>query len=166
VTIRPERVDDHVAIGDVIRSAFAGMPYADGDEAELVEALRRDNVLSVSLVAELGHTVVGQVAFSPAQASDGSRWYALGPVAVLPAHQRAGIGSTLVRAGLQAIPELGASGCILVGDPAYYARFGFNLSPANAPAGEPSEFFMVKVLAGCQPKGPISFHAAFNNSAA
>ena len=51
--IRPERPDDHVAIGDVIREAFSGMPYADGDEDELVETLRRENALSVSLVAEL-----------------------------------------------------------------------------------------------------------------
>ena len=141
---------------------FAGKPYAAGDEAELVEKLRFQNVLSVSLVAETEGAVVGQTAFSPAQASDGTaKWYALGPVSVLPARQGKGIGSRLVRAGLQAISELGADGCILTGNPAYYRRFGFQLSPLNVPAGEPAEFFMVKVFGHGQPKGPISFHAAF-----
>ena len=166
VIIRPERHDDFVAIGEVVRAAFSGKPYADGDEAELVEKLRRENALCVSLVAELDSAVVGQVAFSPAQAADSTqRWYALGPVAVLPVHQGTGIGSKLVRAGLQAIAESGATGCILVGDPRYYVRFGFRLSPSNAPVGESTEFFMVKLLGHQQPAGPISFHAALNSAA-
>jgi len=165
-TIRPECQDDHHAIGHVIRAAFSGKAYDDGDETELVEALRRESALSVSLVAELEGTVIGQVAFSPARASDGSLgWYALGPVAVLPAHQRTGIGCKLVLAGLQAIIELGANGCILVGDPAYYTRFGFRLSPSNAPDVEPTEFFMVKLLGHQQPAGPIHFHRTFNSAA-
>ena len=157
-TIRPERPEDHAAVGHVITAAFTGMPYADGDEAELVEKLRRANALSVSLVAELEGEVVGQVAFSPASAPG---WYALGPVAVLPEHQRIGIGSKLIRAGLQRITELGASGCILVGDPGYYTRFGFERAPAHAPAREPAEFFQLKLLGQEPPSGPISFHDAF-----
>lgn len=134
VAIRRERSGDVDAIGELIRSAFLGKPYAEGDEAELVEALRAQDALSVSLVAERDGTIVGQVAFSPARASDGTPgWYALGPLAVLPAHQRAGIGSTLVHEGLEAISELGARGCILTGDPSYYSRFGFKVSPENAP---------------------------------
>ena len=164
-TIRPERHEDHVAIGNVISAAFAGKPYADGDEAELVEKLRRANALSVSSVAEVQGAVVGQVAFSTARESGGAPgWYALGPVAVLPDHQRVGIGSKLIRDGLRLITESGANGCILVGDPAYYTRFGFRLSPSNAPVGEPAEFFMVKLLGHQQPSGPISFHGAFNSA--
>lgn len=162
VTIRRERSGDVDAIGELIRSAFLGKPYAEGDEAELVEALRAQDALSVSLVAERDGTIVGQVAFSPARASDGTPgWYALGPLAVLPAHQRAGIGSTLVHEGLEAISELGARGCILTGDPSYYSRFGFKVSPENAPPGQPSGFFMVKLLGGQLPGGPIRFHGAF-----
>ena len=142
------------------------MPYADGDEDALVETLRRANALSVSLVAESGDRVVGQVTLSPATASDGTPgWYALGPLAVLPAHQRGGLGARLVNAGLQAIIERGANGCILTGNPAYYARFGFGPSPSNAPPGEPAEFFMIKLLDGRQPVGPIFFHPAFGNGA-
>lgn len=165
LTIRPEQPADVVSIRDVIQRAFAGMPYADGDEAELVEALRTEGALSVSLVAEQRGAVVGQIAFSPAIAADGSRdWYALGPVAVLPSHQRSRIGARLVLAGLRAIEELGAAGCILTGSPAYYSRFGFESSPEHTPIGEPAEFFMLKVLRGERPKGPIAFHAAFRSS--
>ena len=139
---------------DVIRVAFTGMPYADGDEDELVETLRRENALSVSLVAELAGSVIGQITFSPATASDGSPdWYALGPLAVLPAHQRTGLGAKLVHAGLRAIEALHANGCILTGNPAYYTRFGFELAPSNTPPGEPTEFFMVKLLRGRAPAG-------------
>ncbi len=165
VEIRPECSHDAEAIGQLIRSAFLGMPYADGDEAELVEALRAQNALSISLVAEREGTIVGQVAFSPARAPGGTPgWYALGPAAVLPAYQRGGIGSALIRTGLQAVFELGASGCILTGDPAYYSRFGFKLSPESAPPGEPAEFFMIKMLRGKLPVGPIRFHEAFSSA--
>lgn len=166
VSIRSERSRDIDAIRELIRSAFLDMPYADGDEAELVEVLRAQDALPVSLVAERQGTLVGQVAFSPARTSAGMPgWYALGPLAVLPAHQRGGIGSTLVHAGLEAISKSGARGCILTGDPSYYSRFGFKLSPDNAPLGEPAEFFMLKLLQGQLPVGPIRFHEAFGGAA-
>lgn len=162
VEIRRERPDDVDAIGALITSAFLGMPYADGDEAEVVVALRAQGALTVSLVAERQGTLVGHIAFSPARAADGAPgWYALGPLAVAPADQRGGIGSALVHAGLEAISELGAAGCILTGDPAYYSRFGFRLAPANVPPGQPAEYFMVKRLRGELPAGPIAFHEAF-----
>jgi len=165
VEIRPERSSDIEAIRQVVESAFMGMPYADGDEAELVEKLRSQNALAVSLVADHEGTTVGQVVFSPARTSAAAPgWYALGPVAVLPDHQGVGIGSSLIRTGLQAIFELGANGCILTGNPAYYGRFGFTLSRESAPPGEPPEFFMVKLLRGELPTGPIHFHEAFGHA--
>lgn len=163
--IRPERPGDHDALGALVTSAFAGKPYAEGDEAELLVALRRARALTLSLVAERDGVVIGQAAFSPARSSDGAQgWYALGPVAVLPAHQGRGIGSRLIRAGLEHLAGLGADGCILVGDPAYYTRFGFAVSPQNAPPGQPAEYFMLKVLRGRRPSGPISFHEAFGGA--
>jgi putative acetyltransferase len=165
VGIRPERPNDMDAISELVTSAFFGMPYADGDEAALVEALRAQDALSVSLVAELQGAIVGQVAFSPARApGDIAGWYALGPLAVVPARQRTGIGSILVRTGLEAISELGAVGCILTGNPAYYSRFGFESAPQSAPPGEPAEFFMVKLLDGQLPAGSIHFHEAFGGA--
>lgn len=108
VEVRPERISDVESIGQVVESAFSGIPYADGDEAELVEGLRSQNALSVSLVAEHEGAIVGQVAFSPARTSGAAPgWYGLGPVAVLPSHQGDGIGSALVRTGLEAIFQLG-----------------------------------------------------------
>jgi putative acetyltransferase len=162
LSIRPETLHDHGDISRVITRAFAGAAHADGNEAEIVQKLRHARALSVSLVAETQGTIVGHIAFSPAYASDGtSGWYTLGPLAVLPAHQRAGIGAKLVDAGLKAITELGASGCIVVGDPAYYSRFGFRLSPSNSPDEELTAVFMLKPIKGPEPDGPIGFHEAF-----
>ena len=166
VIIRPEHEGDFAAIGAIIRAAFHGKPYAAGDEAELVETLRWENALTLSLVAELAGTVLGQIAFSPARMADGTQqWYALGPAAVLPACQGQGIGARLVRAGLHKVSELGGDGCILTGDPAYYVRFGFEHSPENAPVGESAEHFMIKRLGHRQPVGPIAFHPAFTRPA-
>jgi putative acetyltransferase len=165
VLIRPERPDDHDVLGALITAAFAGKPYAEGDEAGLLAALRRCGALALSLVAELDGVVVGQAAFSPARTSDGAQgWYALGPVAVRPDRQRRGIGARLVRGGLERLAGQGAGGCILVGDPRYYGRFGFRVSPQNAPPGQPAEYFMVKVLRGRRPEGPVFFHEVFGGA--
>ena len=131
-------------------------------EAELVEKLRHEGALTVSLVAELADGVIGQVAFSPAQSQDTSQqWYTLGPLAVFPVHQRLGIGSQLVEAGLQALEQLGAAGCILVGNPAFYTRFGFRLAPEQAAPGVPKEYFMLRPFGNQIPSGPIIFHPVF-----
>jgi putative acetyltransferase len=162
--IRPELPEDITAITSIVDEAFLGMPYAEGDEAALIVELRRLGELSISLVAEENGFVVGQVAFSQARSSDGAfGWYGLGPIAVLPKYQHRGIGSALMRAGLESIDKLGANGCILVGHPQFYVRFGFINAPGTAPANEPSEHFMVKLFRGQMPSGPIYFHPAFKN---
>ena len=163
LTIRSEQQQDIDAIASVIKAAFSGMPYAEGDEAELVAALRSDHALPVSLVAEIDGVIVGQICFSPAQAIGFTqKWFALGPLAVAPDYQRKGIGSILVYAGLFAIRDLGAKGCILVGDSMFYSRFGFFNAPLNAPCNQPSEHFMIKILASDLPVGTIAFHKAFD----
>jgi len=163
ITVRTESKNDYTAISEVIDKAFLGMPYADGDESELVAQLRNECALVVSLVAELQESIVGHIAFSPARANDGSHaWFALGPVAVLPQYQSQGIGSDLVRAGINRVEKMGAIGCILTGNPGYYTRFGFKLSPLNTPPNEPEEFFMVKLLGNHEPIGPVYFHEAFS----
>jgi len=167
VTVRPEAVEDFPAIRSVVEQAFENMPFAAGDEADLVETLRAQHALLVSLVAEIDGEVIGHIAFSPATASGpAGEWYALGPVAVLPRLQGEGIGATLVRAGLREIELLGAAGCILTGDPDYYVRFGFEVTPECAPPEEPAEYFMVKVLRGAEPRAPIGFHPAFHSDPA
>lgn len=165
MTIRHEKPADQPSISQIITSAFATMPYADGDEADLVDVLRSSGALSVSLVCEIEGKVVGHIAFSPATAQDSAApWYALGPVAVQPDLQGRGIGAALVRAGMQIVADRGAHGVMLTGDPNYYTRFGFERSPDNAPRGEPAEFFMVKLLSGSRVDGPIAFHPAFGSA--
>ena len=94
LTIRPERAGDEVAIRRVTATAFAGQPHSDGSEPTIVDRLRVDGDLALSLVAEAADGIVGQVAFSPVSIADGSaKWYGLGPVSVLPKEQGRGIGS-------------------------------------------------------------------------
>src|SRR3990172_6498 len=126
--IRPETLGDHDSIRNILIAAFANHPYSHQTEHLIVEALRADDALTVSLVAEVDGTVVGQIAFSPLSI-DGKDcgWLALGPVAVLPSYQRQGIGQALVNEGLKTIRSIGVQGCVLVGDPAFYRRFGFYL---------------------------------------
>ncbi len=162
MTIRPETAADEQAIGDVTRRAFFGRHYSAGNEQEIVDALRSQGALTVSLVADSGEAIVGHVAFSPARAADGAvGWYTLGPVSVVPECQRQGIGQALVNAGLEQLKERGASGCIVLGNAAYYSRFGFTKAPGVAPPGVPSEHFMIVSLGGPVPSAPVYFHTAF-----
>jgi putative acetyltransferase len=163
ILIRPERAEDNTAIHDIAKRAFAPMPYAAGDEQELIGKLREAGALALSLVAELDGVVVGQVTFSPAFAADGSAgWYALGPVSVEPELKHQGIGSQLINAGIAWLREQGAAGCVLVGNPAYYSRFGFRPFPTLAPEGEPAEYFQILPLSFGQPATVVGFHPLFH----
>lgn len=109
VVIRDETDADVAAIRDVTASAFEGLEVSRQTEPFIIAALRAGGALTVSLVAEVAGRVVGHIAFSPVTVSDGSRgWYGLGPLSVLPAYQRQGIGSALVEAGLSRLKGLGA----------------------------------------------------------
>jgi putative acetyltransferase len=163
VVIRPERTDDHAAIHDVTQRAFAPMPFAEGDEQDLIARLRDAGALALSLVAEKNGVVVGQVTFSPAFAADGTPgWYALGPVAVVPDLKHQGIGSQLILTGIDWLNEQGAAGCALVGNPDYYNRFGFRPFPALTPSGEPAEYFQILPLAVSEPRSVVGFHPLFH----
>ncbi|MGL4490034.1 MAG: GNAT family N-acetyltransferase, partial [Rhizobiaceae bacterium] len=144
ILIRLERPDDVLAIHDLTKRAFAPMPFAAGDEQDLIDVLRAIGDLTLSLVAEIEGKIVGHIAFSPASASDGSEgWFALGPIAVEPKLQRRGIGKSMIAKGLAHLIAMNASGCILVGNPDYYQRFGFRPFPHLAPDNEPAEYFMI-----------------------
>lgn len=130
IIIRPETAADIDAISAVTEAAFQNHPYSRQTEPFIIHALRKAGVMTVSLVAETDGKVVGHVAFSPVKISDGSSgWYGLGPVSVLPELQRQGIGKALIREGLSRLKVAGANGCMLVGDPGYYQRFGFRNFP-------------------------------------
>ena len=164
--IRRENASDFEVIREITEAAFRGMPYAGGDEQDVIDRLRAADALTCSLVAAIDGEVVGHIAFSPAMAADESHpWFALGPVSVLPALQRQGIGSTLIVSGLAKIEDLGALGCILTGNPPYYRKFGFVVSPENVPPNEPEEFFMLKLLKATCAVGSFRFHDAFYGDA-
>ena len=162
LVVREESDTDFVGVYALVKEAFAPMPYAGGDEQDLVNILRELGALRLALVAELDGELVGHIAFSPARALDpGQVWWALGPVAVAPKYQGQGIGGQLITEGLQRATAAGAVGCVLTGNPAYYRRFGFELAPDHVPPQESAEYFMLKTLADVTPTGPIAFHEAF-----
>jgi len=123
--IRREQAGDEAVIHAVHAASF---PTAE--EAELVSRLRAAGRLSVSLVAEADGAVVGHVAFSPVSAANGAVGAGLAPVAVLESHRRQGIAAGLIEAGLTACRALGFGWAVVLGNPAYYTRFGFR--PASA----------------------------------
>lgn len=162
ILIRPEQTSDQAAIYDLTKRAFAPMPYAGGNEQDLVDALRAGQALTLSLVAVEGDAIIGHIAFSPATAGDRTpNWYALGPVSVEPRRQRSGIGSALINDGLLRLKSMEAAGCILTGNPTYYKRFGFTPYPHLAPAEEPAEYFMILPLATKVPSSVMAFHPIF-----
>jgi putative acetyltransferase len=161
--VRPEQAGDETAITALTEAAFRGAPHSDGSEAAIVERLRADGDLALSLVlVNDDQAIVGHAAFSPVTISDGAPgWYGLGPVSVIPLRQRAGLGSALVEAGLEKLREAGARGCVVLGDPAYYGRFGFRHDPRLAYPGPPAEFFQVNLLGGPMAEGRVSYAPAF-----
>lgn len=160
--IRAERPGDHAAIAAVIERAFANHPFSDHTEQRIVAALRDAHALAVSLVADEAHAVAAHAAASRVAIADGTPdWYGLGPVAVDPPYQRQGFGTALVRATLRRLRDLGAAGCVVVGDAAYYRRFGFGPGRGLVLAGVPSEHFMAMSFAGGWPEGEVAYHAAF-----
>jgi putative acetyltransferase len=160
--IRNERPSDFDRISEVTRIAFLDLAVSRHTEQFIINALREAGALSVSLVAEVGGQVVGHTAFSPVTVSDGTPdWYGLGPLSVLPEHQRQGIGSALVLEGLSLLKGMGGKGCALVGDPGYYKRFGFRNDPGLLHEGVPQEFFLVLPFDGEMPRGTVEFHPGF-----
>ena len=143
-------------------TAFATLEVSNQTEQFIVSALRAAGALTISLVAEVEGRVVGHIAFSPVTMSDGTRdWYGLGPVSVLPAYQRQGIGKALIREGLARLEGMKARGCVLVGHPEYYKQFGFRNPQGLAVEGVPPEVFFALSFDGRIPQGTVAFHEAF-----
>lgn len=161
--IRAELPPDIPAIHAVTEMAFRHAPHTDHTEQFIVDALRRAGALSISLVAEQAGRVVGHVAVSPVSISDGSLgWYGLGPISVTPELQGRGIGSELMKTALRLLQEKGAAGCVLLGDPAYYSRFGFRHEPGLVLPDVPPEYFQALPFDTALPHGVVTYHEAFN----
>ena len=164
MVIRAEEQRDWAAVHAVNVSAFE-----TSEEANLVDALREQARPLVSLVAEDDGAIVGHIMFSPVSLAGhpSLKIMGLAPMAVAPEHQRKGIGSALVRAGLDQCAQLGFGAVVVLGHPAYYPRFGFLSSTRFGIGCEydvPEEVFMVVelrdgFLRGAS--GKVKYHAAF-----
>jgi putative acetyltransferase len=162
IVIRNETNSDVSAITEVTIAAFKTLEISDHTEHFIIQALRAAEALTVSLVAEMDGRVIGHVAFSPVAVSDGTAdWYGLGPVSVLPAYQRQGIGKALIQEGLSRLKELDAQGCCLVGHPDYYKKLGFINTSGLVHEGVPQEAFFALPFYGPTPKGNVTFHEGF-----
>ena len=164
IAIRPEEPGDEAAIHALTQAAFRDMPFSDGSEPELLGRLRADGDLALSLVAvNIDEAIVGHIAFSPVSIADGSAgWFQLSPVSVIPSGQRSGIGSALILRGLADLRASGAKGCVLLGDPEYYGRFGFEHDPALELPGYPPSAFQRLVFEGDPPTGRVSLPPAYS----
>lgn len=162
IAIRSETGADVEAIRDVTISAFKTLGISNKTEQFIIEALRVAGALTLSLVAEVHGRVVGHVAFSPVTISDGTKdWYGLGPLSVLPEHQRQGIGKALVEEGLARLADRKARGCCVVGHRDYYRKFGFRNVPGLVTEGVPPDVFLALSFDGRYPQGTVTFHEAF-----
>lgn len=162
ISIRAERPGDEAAIRAITAVAFAGNPFSDGSEPDIVEALREDGDLALSLVAQADGELVGHVAFSPVNIEGGEDgWFGLGPVSVHPDFQRQGIGMRLIEAGIAELRLRAARGVVLVGDPAYYTRFGFEGEPRLIYPRAGGEFLQRLILAGSGTSGVVRYAHAF-----
>ena len=160
--IRHEQTGDEVAIHELTAKAFEPIEYSDGSEPVIIQRLRTDGELFLSLVAILENEIVGHIAFSKvAIGGEDNHWFGLGPIYVAIERQGIGIGGKLINQGLAEIKSSGARGCVLIGDPAYYRRFGFK-SDERVTYGEvPHEYVQWFSLDGSLPNGEIEYRPAF-----
>lgn len=161
--IRREQPADIAPIAALTAAAFLDAPHSGHTEHFIVDALRRAEQLSLSLVAEREGTIVGHIAISPVSISDGSTgWYGLGPLSVAPECQGQGVGSGLVEHALKELRRLGAAGCVVLGEPEYYGRFGFRAEPALVLPGVPPQYFQAIAFGAAVPTGTVAYQKAFD----
>lgn len=167
IIIRTEQKGDEETIFALTQSAFRDILFSDGSEPHIINRLREDGDLTLSLVAEDETRIVGHIAISPVTISGGppdnnrGNWYGLGPVSVCPDLQGKGVGSALINQAIADMRERGARGIILLGSPDYYGRFGFRHEPQLAYPGPPAEYFQALLLDGELPQGVVTYARGF-----
>jgi putative acetyltransferase len=167
--IRFEQSEDLAAIRTLTFAAFGNAPHSTQTEAAIIDALRAAGALTISLVAVDAEVLVGHVAFSPVTINCRDErlvraWYGLGPVSVRPDLQRKGIGHALIQTGLDHLRAMNAQGCVVLGDPLYYGRFGFISDPNLRYGNVPPEYFQRLAFSDEVPKGEVLFHPGFDPS--
>ena len=142
--VREECANDIAAIRDLNKRAFG-----QDQEGNIVDALRSNGAALLSLVATLDGRVVGHIMYSPISVGAQVTGAALGPMAVLPEHQRQGIGSKLIETGNRRLRDAGCPFIIVLGHADFYPRFGFGPASIHGIKCEwevPDEVFMLLVL--------------------
>ena len=166
--LRPETPADVGELEAMSHAAFAQNPHSRQTEASVVAGLRAAGQLFLSLVAQSGQpqapgALVGHAVFTRVSIDGGAcDWFGLGPMCVLPYRQGAGVGTELVRQGLGNLQQQGAAGCVVLGEPAYYGRFGFRSTPALKLPGAAPGCFLVRPFARLVPMGTVRLHPAFD----
>ena len=140
LTIRDEQPSDIPAIHALTRAAFAKAAVSDGNEQDIVDALRSDGDLALSLVAtNMDEAIIGHIAFSPVSISDGAK------------------------EGIARMLAMNAKGIVLLGDPGYYERFGFAYDPDLTLPGVPPAYFQARALSDDpRPKGTVEYAPGFS----
>ncbi|KZN34529.1 hypothetical protein N480_21120 [Pseudoalteromonas luteoviolacea S2607] len=162
IIFRKECNDDIAEIESVTKQAFANAEHSNQCEHFVVNALRKAGALTLSLVAELDGRVIGHVAISPVELSNGmSGWFGLGPVSVLPEFQGQKVGSKLINQALVHLQSNQAQGCVVLGEPSYYTRFGFKAELGMVLEGVPAEYFQMQSFGECIPACNVTYHEGF-----
>lgn len=161
--IRDEKASDEAAIYNLTACAFADMPYSDGREPDIINALRQAEDLHVSLVLEKDDKIIGHIAFSPVKISGQTGlWYGLGPVSIDAECRRQGYAKMLIAEGLSRIREKGAKGAVLIGNPDVYGGSGF-VSTGSLTYGElDTAYVQQHVFDGETISGDITYAPGFS----
>lgn len=162
IVIRHETPDDIDAIADVVKAGFSVAERTTQTEHLIINELRRTGQLAISLVAEEDGKIIGQIGISPVGISNGSEgWFGLGPLSVLPDHQKRGIGTQLVNEAMEELKKQNAAGCVVLGAPEFYGRLGFTKKHFLVLPGILSDHFQAKAFRGKIPAGMVSFPEAW-----
>lgn len=161
--LRAETRADVDAIKTLTSEAFRHQPHSNQTEAAIIEGLREAGALTLSLVAHYAQRIIGQISVSAVNVSGGAQgWFGIGPLSVAPDFQGQGVGTDLVWQTLRTMRQRGAAGCVVLGEPAYYGRFGFRSTPALSLDGAPPGCFLVRPYERVVPLGTVQFHSAFD----
>ncbi|MGI6655380.1 MAG: GNAT family N-acetyltransferase [Desulfobulbus sp.] len=163
--IRPEEERDTDKVKELLTAAYSRRPRSSYNQEILDDKVRRASpALTLALVAEQEERIVGYLALSRVELSDNTPgWYAIAPLAIHPDLRQQGIGTRLVTEALARLRAMEANGCVVIGPPSYYRRFGFDSTPELLVEGIASEYFLVQPFtdAGARSRGIVVYNPVF-----